>query len=144
MTAPAITIDSWQTTAKAAGLMIDRAIDRLPVLNDGELVGILTRADVAGAFSRSDEKIEREIREDVILRSFWIPTGEVDIEVRGGEVTVAGTVESESVAELLPEAIQCVPGVVSVRSELHAQPGNVRAGDGSASVAGFERPINPR
>ena len=119
MTSPAITIESWQTAADAAALMLNRDVDRLPVLKENELVGIITRADLVGAFFRSDAEIEREIREEVLLRSFWIPDGDIEIRVREGEVKLTGTVESELLAELLPDAIRCVPGVVDVRSKLH-------------------------
>jgi CBS domain-containing protein len=118
MTSPAITIESWQTVANAAVVMLNRDIDRLPVLQDDELVGIITRADLVGAFSRSDVEIEREIREEVVLHSFWIPDGDIEIKVREGEVKLTGTVESELVAERLPDAIRRVPGVVNVRSKL--------------------------
>lgn len=91
------------------------------MLKEGNLVGIVTRADLVRAFSRSDEEIELDIREDVILHTFWVPPGEVEIEVRDGEVTLRGTVESELGVELLPEAIQRVPGVVAVHSELQAR-----------------------
>jgi CBS domain-containing protein len=123
MTSPAITIESWRTVADAAAVMLNRDVDRLPVLTEGKLVGIITRADLVGAFSRSDKEIERDIREEVVLRSFWIPEGDIEIRVRGGEVTLAGIVESELLAELLPEAIRGVPGVVGVRSKLKAAPG---------------------
>jgi CBS domain-containing protein len=120
MTSPAITIESWQTVADAAALMLSRDVDRLPVLKDGKLEGIITRSDLVGAFSRSDTEIERDIREEVVLRSFWIPDGDVEVRVRKGDVTLTGTVESELVAELLPDAIRRVPGVVDVRAKLHA------------------------
>lgn len=123
MTSPAITIESWRTAADAAALLLDRDVERLPVTKDGKLVGIVTRADLVRAFSRSDAEIEHDIREDVVLRTFWVPGGEVEIEVRDGEVTLLGTVESELAVELLPEAIQRVPGVVAVRSELRARLG---------------------
>src|SRR5581483_6940637 len=65
MTAPAITIDAGRPVAEAAALMLDRGINRLPVVHAGELVGIVTRADLVRAFRRSDEEIAREIRQDV-------------------------------------------------------------------------------
>jgi CBS domain-containing protein len=121
MTTPAITIESWQTAADAAALMLNRDIDRLPVLK-GQLVGIITRADLVAAFFRPDREIERDIREEVILRSFCIPDGDIDIAVRDGEVMLAGTVESELIVELLSDAIRRVPGVVGVQAKLRAAP----------------------
>ena len=121
MTAPAITIESWRTAADAATLMLDRRVHRLPVLKDGKLVGIVTRGDLVSAFARSDEEIALDIREDVLLRTFWVTPGEVDVFVRNGEVAIKGTVESDLMTELLPEAIQRVPGVVRVKSRLTAR-----------------------
>jgi CBS domain-containing protein len=118
MTSPAVTIDSWQSAAVAAAVMLDNGVDRLPVLKGHQLVGIVTRADLVRAFSRSDEEIEQEIREEVLLHSYWIPEGKVQVAVRDGEVTLTGTVESDLLTELLPESIQLVPGVVAVRSQL--------------------------
>jgi CBS domain-containing protein len=61
MTAPPITIESNRSVAAAAALMIDRGVNRLPVVDDGELVGIVTRADLIRAFARTDGEISREI-----------------------------------------------------------------------------------
>ena len=55
--------------------MIDYRINRLPVVSDGKLVGIVTRADLVRAFTRSDEEIEREIRDDVLLHTLWVDPG---------------------------------------------------------------------
>ena len=137
MTSPAITIESWQTVSEAVAIMLDRDIERLPVLKEGNLVGIITRADLVGAFSRSDSEIERDIREEVLLRSFWIPDGDIEVVVRNGEVALTGTVESALLTELLPEAIRRVPGVVGVQAKLHARPDQ-------SEVTSFERLISPR
>jgi CBS domain-containing protein len=137
MTSPAVTIDAWQSAAVAAAVMLDNRIDRLPVLKGGQLVGIVTRADLVRAFARSDEEIEREIREEILLRSYWIPEGKVQVAVRDGEVTLTGIVESDLLTELLPESIQRVPGVVAVRSQLR-----VRAEPEESPR--FERILGPR
>jgi CBS domain-containing protein len=121
MTAPAITIESWRSPASAAGLMLEEGVKRLPVVKHGRLVGILSRADLVRAFTRSDAEIEREIREDVIVGSLWMSPNDVDVEVHDGEVTLSGTVETPLVAELLPQQVERVPGVLSVRSDLTAQ-----------------------
>ena len=64
MTRPAITISPYSSVAEAARLMSEHGINRLPVVKDGELVGIVTRTDLVRAFVRSDEDIRREIMED--------------------------------------------------------------------------------
>src|SRR5665647_3559680 len=65
MTAPALTVRPTQHTSAVARLMVDYAINRVPVVAGDRLVGIVSRADLVRAFTRSDEEIEREIREDV-------------------------------------------------------------------------------
>ena len=54
MTAPPVTIESGRTIAAAAELMIERGINRLPVVDLGKLVGIVTRNDLVRAFVGTD------------------------------------------------------------------------------------------
>jgi osmotically-inducible protein OsmY len=98
--------------------MAEEDIKRLPVLHEGRLVGIITRSDIVRAFARSDADIEQDIREEVILRSYWIPPTDVEVVVVNGYVTLTGSVEGEAAAESLPAAVATVPGVVSVESHL--------------------------
>lgn len=119
MTAPVITARPGQDVAEAARVMTERGVNRLPVVDrEGSLVGIVTRADLVRAFVRSDEQIERELREDVILGTMWIDPAPLSVAVSGGEVTVGGEVPSRADAELLEHFASRVPGVVAVRSEL--------------------------
>ena len=129
MTAPAIAIESWRTASDAAGLMLDRRVHRVPVLEDGKLVGIVTRADLVRAFSRPDEEIGLDIRDDVLLGTFWVTPGDVDVTVRNGEVSLRGTVESDLLTQLIPEAVQRVPGVVGVKSRIVARPTDATPAD---------------
>ena len=118
MSAPAITIKSWRTASAAASLMTERGVKRLPVLRAGQLVGIISRADLVRAFARPDAEIEEDIRREVMLRSLEMSASGIDVLVRAGEVTLRGEVETELLAELLPQEIQRVPGVVRVQSEV--------------------------
>jgi CBS domain-containing protein len=119
MTSPAVTIRPRRAVSEAAALMLDRRVNRLPVVDDhGRLVGIVTRSDLVRAFVRSDEEIEREIREDVILNTLWNAPDRFEIEVQEGEVTLSGKVADAQSAELLVNFIERVPGVVAVRSSV--------------------------
>ena len=118
MTAPALTIGPRDAVADAAARMIEQRINRLPVVEDGVLVGIVTRADLVEAFARSDAEIEREIHEHVIGRMTFIRSDRVHVEVSGGEVVLQGGLESQYGAELLARLVARVIGVVAVRSEL--------------------------
>ncbi len=46
MTCPAITVGPQETAANAARLLIQHEINALPVVQDGRLVGIVTRTDL--------------------------------------------------------------------------------------------------
>lgn len=118
MTSPAVTISSRKLVAEAAELMLDLRIDRLPVVDGDELVGIVTRADLVRAFTRTDEEIEREIRDEVVFKTLWVTPSRVKVEVEDGCVTLHGKVENEGVAEQLVHFVQRVPGVVSVEPRL--------------------------
>jgi CBS-domain-containing membrane protein len=119
MSSPAITIGPTASLTEAASLMLDKHVKRLPVLGeDGALLGIVTRADLVRAFLRPDSEIEREIREDLILRTLWIAPERVNVTVDHGEVSLSGEVESQADAEVLVKFAQRVPGVVTVLSKL--------------------------
>ena len=118
MGTPPITIGPMRPVADAARLMIEHGVNRLPVVEDERLVGIITRADLVRAFKRSDAEIERELREDLIERTLWIPSEGVEIDVENGEVAFEGLVETRSDAQLIERLAGRVPGVVSVRSSL--------------------------
>jgi CBS domain-containing protein len=118
MTAPAVTVAADGSVFRAAALMVERGVGRLPVVDGGELVGIVTRADLVRAFARSDEEIAREIREDVLVSPFGISPEQVTVRVEDGTVTLAGEVESEGVADLLASFVRRVMGVLDVRAEL--------------------------
>jgi CBS domain-containing protein len=119
MTAPAITARPRQQVAEVARLMVDRSINRVPVVADGKLVGIVSRADLVRAFARPDEEIEREIREDVIFRTLLLPPDQFRVTVLDGRVAIRGHVDREEDAETLVHYLQRVPGVVHVDSDLH-------------------------
>jgi CBS domain-containing protein len=118
MTTPAVTIASGRPIADAAAMMLDLRIDRLPVVDSGRLVGIVTRTDLVRAFTRDDAQIEREIREDGILRRFWMGPVEVEITVEQGNVLLEGSVDTQDIAESVVEFAERTPGVVSVDSRL--------------------------
>ena len=118
MSSPALTITADRPLSQAAAAMMNAGVKRLPVVDAvGNLAGIVTRADLVRAFVRSDDEIEREIREDVIVRTLWIAE-RVDMTVTDGNVSLSGQVESKSDARLLPEFVRRVTGVVSVTSQL--------------------------
>lgn len=118
MTTPALTIGPERPVHEAAARMIEDGVNRLPVLEDGKLVGIVTRADLVRAFTRTDEEIADEIRNEIVKRTLWLAPDAVEITVEKGNVVLAGQVETATDAELLPVFVERVPGVISVSTEL--------------------------
>lgn len=116
MTAPAVTIDAARRVDAAASIMLDRGINRLPVVGrDGALVGIVTRADLVRAFVHEDAEIEREIRDEVLLHELWLDPTQFEVTVEQGEVTISGEIRHDDEADLMARRIRLVPGVVSVQ-----------------------------
>jgi CBS domain-containing protein len=118
MSKPPITIDAWRPVQAAADVMVQKKVNRLPVLDKGALVGIVTRADLVRAFVRSDDQLAETVRSEVLLRALWLNPVNFDVVVTDGVVHVKGRVERRSTAEMLPRFVEMVPGVVAVETHL--------------------------
>ena len=119
MTSPAITLEAGDSLRAAAEQMAGRKINRLPVVEDGRLVGIVTRADVVRAFVRPDAELERLVRDEVLAKTaFWLEPEAFDVDVADGVVHIAGRVERRSLADTIVEVIDGLGGVVGVDSRL--------------------------
>ncbi len=121
MSSPAVTITPERTVHEAARIMIEERVNRLPVVRDGKLVGILTRSDIVRAFTRTDAELAGEIQEDILRRTFWAEPGSISVAVSDGRVTLTGEVETEADREMLPLFVSRVPGVVAVSTDLRAR-----------------------
>lgn len=119
MSRPPLTVRTDCSLREAAGLMMDRGVNRLPVVDDDErLVGIVTRADLVAAFVRSDEELARVISEEVVRDTMWIDPRRVQVEVSEGVVRLTGSVDRRSTAQILGKLASQVDGVVRVADEL--------------------------
>jgi CBS domain-containing protein len=132
MTAPALTIPSGRRISEAAAVMTARKVNRLPVVDDGQLVGIVTRSDLVRAYLRSDEQLARTIREDVLLQILWLDPVLFNVHVENGIASVTGRVERQSTAEMIERAIGMVPGILEARvnvewslDDSHMQPASM-------------------
>ncbi len=117
-----ITIAPDATIGEAARIMAQSNIKRLPVLDpDGALVGIISRADLVNAFTKPDDVIEDEVREDIVRRLLFLDPESIDVSVDDGVVTLRGELENRTESQLLEELTRRITGVVRVRSELTYQ-----------------------
>lgn len=106
------------TAAEAARRMHTAGVKRLPVVEGGRLVGILSREDLLKVFDRSDAAIRREIIEDVIVGEFMMAPSRFFLHVTDGVVVLQGRVERRSLLPYLVRAVQGVEGVVRVEDRL--------------------------
>ncbi len=118
MSAPVITIGPEATVPMAARLLAGHGIKRLPVVEDGRLVGIVSRSDLLRLFLRDDPAIYREIVNEVLLRALWIDPATVLVTVDDGVVTLVGQLERKSLVPMAVQLTRTVPGVVDVVSQL--------------------------
>ncbi len=119
MTRSVVTITPEATVGEAARVMGRRSVKRLPVVDlEGELVGIVSRSDIVGAFTKPDDVIEDEVREDLIRRLLSLDPELVKVSVDDGVVTLEGELENRTEAHLLEELSRRIAGVVRVESRL--------------------------
>ncbi len=116
MTAPAVTIGSGRPISEAAACMTSRKVNRLPVVDDGRLVGIVTRADLVRAYVRSDVELADTIRDEVLLHILWLDPSLFKVAVTDGVASITGRVERKSTAEMIVPTVSMVPGIIDVRA----------------------------
>lgn len=143
MTSPAVTVGADDPLKHAAAQMANRKINRLPVVDGGVLVGIVTRADVVRAFVRPDTELERLVRDEVLAKTaFWLEPDAFEITVHDGVVHLDGRVERRSLAETIVDVTRDLGGVVGVESRLTWELDDVEgsAGPGEPDVLMTLRP----
>jgi len=119
MSAGVVTTGPDTEVYDAAKMMTFQDIKRLPVVDeDSRLLGIISRADIVSVFTRPDDVIEDEIREDVIRRILFLEEDAVDVSVVDGVVTITGMVPTKSDARLLEELTRRLDGVVRLDSRV--------------------------
>ena len=94
--------------AVAASVLVDTAIKSLPVVDDGRVVGMVSRRDVIAVLAKRDPLIEAEV--DELLRQADV---ECDVEVADGIVSLDGPTEphAREIARVLASTVQGVVGV---------------------------------
>ena len=119
MTRDPVTIGPDEPVERAAFLMYDHGVKRLPVVDAaGRLAGIVSRADVLSVFARPDDDICHDVSQGVLLRRFLVNPGSVQVSVNDGIVTLAGRPESDELGQQIIDAVGHVDGVVAVRDRL--------------------------
>lgn len=112
--------------AEIVRLMERRRIKRVPVIEGGQLVGIVSRANLVRALLESlaeagvpfgDDEIRRSILGE-IARQPWAPRACVDVRVAGGQVELFGSITDERERAALKVLAENARGVTAVRDHL--------------------------
>lgn len=122
MTASPVTIDEDASIMRVAAMMQERGVKRIPVLRDGELVGVVSRADLLQAILAAKQD-ETQTGDDAIRRSILTRLDEntgleglgIEVSVSDGTVHLWGKVETaecRKAARVLAEGVHGVRGVV--------------------------------
>jgi CBS domain-containing protein len=127
MTPEPITITEDAALEQAVQLMENRRIKRLPVVRGGQVVGIVSRANLLHALVSLATAASPAAKTDVAIREAllaefeklaWAPAALVDPIVKDGVVELWGTITEEAQREALKVCAQNIPGVKSVVSHL--------------------------
>ncbi|WP_237213342.1 CBS domain-containing protein [Falsiroseomonas oryziterrae] len=120
MTRPVWAVAEDSTAEHAARLLEEHGIQRLPVLRDGRVVGMISRTDLlrallpAGPAEQPTDTSDQAIRDAISARmrqQVWAEAPLLSVDVRGGIVELGGYHRSDAVRRALCALIASVPGV---------------------------------
>lgn len=130
MSTDLVTVEEDTPVGDIARIMEEKRVKRVPVLREGRLAGIVSRADLLGlAFAGpavgsgpvSDERIRRAV-EAAMREQPWADAYAVYPAVAAGVVTFHGYCRSPAVPKALRVLAEGVPGVTGVEMLLTAPP----------------------
>jgi CBS domain-containing protein len=130
MTRKVITASPQTPLHEVATLMEKNAIKRVPVLENDQLVGIVSRANLIQAVATarklldiplSDTTIREKILSD-LKKQPWAHTTMLNVTVNTGVVDVWGIAESAAERKAIKVAAESTPGVCAVNDHLVTRP----------------------
>jgi CBS domain-containing protein len=130
MTRKVITAGPDTPLQEIAAMLEKYRIKRLPIVRDGQLVGIVSRANLVQAIATSGSKLDiplsdTTIREKLLTdlnRQSWAHAALLNATVSGGVVDLWGFVESDIERKAIRVAAEATPGVRAVNDHMTARP----------------------
>ncbi|MBO1074314.1 CBS domain-containing protein [Roseomonas marmotae] len=130
MTTSVATVSEDDTVEHVASILEKRHIRRVPVVRDGKLQGVVSRADLIRALLSSPEQIAADVPDTEIRRQVraamrdqpWADIHLTFVNVVDGVVTFHGFCRSEEVKRALRVLALKVPGVKEVRFDVAPTP----------------------
>jgi len=120
MTAPLATVAPDVPVTAAARLLADAGVRRLFVVDDGRVVGVLSRRDLLRGYLRDDPDIGAQV-EQTVRAAFPDSHTIVRASVADGVVTLVGCVARASALVGVDRLVRAIPGVVEVRNRIGFQ-----------------------
>ncbi len=116
MTRPVPVLIAPEVPVSAAARLMDATrLEFLPVVSaDGRLVGTLSRGQVRRALPCPDRVRRDELAGPVLRRVLARTAPRVHVDVDEGVVTLTGSTDRRSTAEMVAELARAVPGVAGV------------------------------
>ena len=137
MTKKVVTVEVDADLSEVANLMAKHSIKRVPVVRNGILVGIVSRANLLQALLSSepaddlsrhpDDQLRRAVLEAVSKRP-WSSAGLTNVVVSGGVVHLWGYVANDAIFQAYRVAAENVPGVKSVKNHMRTTPASAHMG----------------
>lgn len=135
MTRKVVTADVDATLGEVAELMVHHRIKRLPIVERGAVVGIVSRIDLLqGLLSHqppptnqdadggpADETLSQRV-EDAFRQHGWAAAWPIDIVVQHGVAHLWGVVADEQLRRAFQVAAEQVPGIRAVDNHIHVVP----------------------
>lgn len=131
MTQNVITATPNMPLDEIAVLLEINSIKRVPIVKDGQLVGIVSRANLVQAVASAPKGLEIPLTDSAIREKLlahlnaqpWPHTGLLNVTVSDGMVSLWGIISSETQRKALRIAAETTPGVRTVTDHLILQPG---------------------
>jgi CBS domain-containing protein len=131
MTRQVLTAAAETPLQDIATLLEKNGIKRVPIVKDGKVIGIVSRANLLQALACLPKRTDggglsdSAIREDVIARlraEAWTRPSLVNVIVQNGTVELWGIVDSPTEKRAVRVAAEVTPGVVAVNDNLIIRP----------------------
>ena len=130
MTREVVSVGELASLGEIAELMETKRIKRIPVVHDGKIVGIVSRADLlqvlaSGGAASADEESDRLLRDRLLAelrRQEWANSAEANVVVSEGVVHFWGTVGSEEERRALRIVAENIPGVRGIEDHTISGP----------------------
>lgn len=111
MTSPVVTVPPSTPLARAERLLADRT--QIYVVEDGQLVGVLSRRAVLGGLRRLDKEILAEIEQRIVEP--------IRVSVHDGVVQLTGRLPHRSDIDVVLKVVAGTPGVIDIRNRVVAE-----------------------